>query len=545
MKSVLTVLAFLCCSLAVFGQSSKPKLVVGVVVDQMRQEYLWRFEENFGERGFKRLLKEGFQLKNAHYNYVPTYTGPGHTSVYTGTTPKYHGIISNNWYSRELGRMVYCAEDTTANAVGGSEKNGNISPVNNKTSTITDELKLSTQGAAKVIAFAIKDRGAALPAGHMPDGAYWYDSETGNFMTSDFYMDELPQWLQDFNASKKADAYLNGMWDFAIEEEKYTHSYADNNPYEGPFRGQRLPTFPYNLKELRKENGNYGLLADTPFGNTITTDVSLAALKAEQMGKDDVTDFLAISYSSTDYVGHRFGPHSKEIEDIYIRLDREIERLLTTLDAEVGQGNYTVFLTADHAVADVPNFLIDKNMGGGNFQFKRHKSDIEAKLSARFGAGEWIENYSSDQIFLNRSLIAERNIELYTIQQFAADLLLQLEGIAETYTGIDMLREEYSKDLKRKMQLGYNTKRSGDVLVVYEPNWIPSSYPTGTTHHSGYTYDTHVPILFFGHGIPQGESVRPYEVTDIAPTLSMLLEIKLPSSSIGTPVLEIFESKED
>ncbi len=538
---LLTLLILIASSTIALAQTERPKLVVGIIVDQMRQEYLYRFENHYGENGFKRLMNEGFEVKNGHYNYIPTYTGPGHASVYTGTTPRTHGIISNSWYSRELKGMMYCAGDSTVTAVGGTEKNGKISARNLLSTTITDELKLFTQGKSKVVGVAIKDRGSSLPAGHMADGAYWYDSSTGTFMSSTYYIDELPKWVQKFNKQDKADDYLKQKWNTVKSIETYVESAADNNPYETPFKGQRLPEFPYDLKKLRDENGNFGLISNTPFGNSLTTDFALAAIEGEALGDDEVTDFLALSYSSTDYVGHQFGPHSKEVQDTYIRLDQDLARLFEALDNQLGKDGYLVFLSADHAVADVPNYLKDLKVPAGNFVEKKHLPAITTALNAQYGVGDWLENASSDQVFLNLALLEERKVNKAEIQAFLADQLNQLEGVAQAFTGTDMTNNYYNSGSQALLQAGYNLDRSGDILLVYEPGWISSSWPTGTTHGSGYTYDTHVPILFYGWGIPKGSTVRKYAITDIAPTLSMLLNIKLPNGASGEPILEIFE----
>ncbi len=538
---LLTLLILIASSTIALAQTERPKLVVGIIVDQMRQEYLYRFENHYGENGFKRLMNEGFEVKNGHYDYIPTYTGPGHASVYTGTTPRTHGIISNSWYSRELKGMMYCAGDSTVTAVGGTEKNGKISARNLLSTTITDELKLFTQGKSKVVGVAIKDRGSSLPAGHMADGAYWYDSSTGTFMSSTYYIEELPKWVQKFNKQEKADDYLKQKWNTVKSIETYIESAADNNPYETPFKGQRLPEFPYDLKKLRDENGNFGLISNTPFGNSLTTDFALAAIEGEALGDDEVTDFLALSYSSTDYVGHQFGPHSKEVQDTYIRLDQDLARLFEALDNQLGKDGYLVFLSADHAVADVPNYLKDLKVPAGNFTEKKHLPAITTALNAQYGVGDWLENTSSDQVFLNLALLEERKVNKAEIQAFLADQLNQLEGVAQAFTGTDMTNNYYNSGSQALLQAGYNLDRSGDILLVYEPGWISSSWPTGTTHGSGYTYDTHVPILFYGWGIPKGSTVKKYAITDIAPTLSMLLNIKLPNGASGEPILEIFE----
>lgn len=519
--------------------TEKPKLVVGIVVDQMKQEYLTRFYGNFGEGGFKKFVEEGFMARNGHYNYSATSTGPGHASVYTGTTPAVHGIVNNSWYSRSLGRSVYCAEDTTELAVGGTDKNGHISPINLYSTTITDELKLSTQKKGKVIAMSIKDRGSALPGGHLSDGSYWYDSNTGTFMTSTYYMNDLPNWVKSFNAANHVDKYLNMTWDTFLPIEKYTVSGPDDSKYESGFKGKDTPTFPYNLKELRKDNGNFSLISSTPFGNSLLTELALAALDAENLGQDNTPDFLAVSYSSTDYIGHNFGPQSKEVQDTYIRLDRELAKLFDALDKKVGKGNYTVFLTADHAVAENSIRMKDDGFKIDNFSNGNARKAVTAALNTKYGEKAWIESFSSN-IHLNHELIEAEGVDLYEMQNFVADKMMEQSGIYIALTAHDLVTNNYTKDIKNLLQNAYHTKESGDVLVVMDPGWQTGG-SKGTGHGNSWTYDTHVPILFYGWGVKKGNSVREIHITDIAPSVSMLLNMRLPNGATGTPISEIFK----
>ncbi|WP_040400614.1 alkaline phosphatase PafA [Cecembia lonarensis] len=517
--------------------SKKPKLVVGLVVDQMRQEYFYKFEERYTEGGFKRLMKEGFMMKNAHYNYIPTYTGPGHASIYTGTTPATHGIIANNWYVRDLGRMIYCAEDSTVIAVGGTASNGKISPRNMYSTTISDELRFASNKRAKVVGIAIKDRGAALPAGHTGD-AYWFDSKTGEFMTSNYYHEELPGWVKDLNDKQLAQKYLSGKWETLFPIETYVQSIADDNPFEGPFIGMETATFPYDLPALMEYNDDYGLISTTPYGNTLTLDMAYAAIEGEKLGKRGETDLLAISFSSPDYIGHRFGPTSVELEDNYLRLDRELEQFFNYLDGEYGKGEYLVFLTADHAVADIVDYMLSEKVPAGNFNTRFILTQMRGFCAAKFGEGNWISSFTNEQVFINHELAKEKGIEVEQIQRELAEFLLRFDGIKEVYTATDMRRLDYMTGRKHLLQMGYNHKASGDLLLILEPAWLSSSW-RGTTHGTGYTYDTHVPIAFMGWNIPSGESSRYVTITDIAPTLSMLLNIRLPNGATGQPILEI------
>jgi predicted AlkP superfamily pyrophosphatase or phosphodiesterase len=540
MKRSIFILSLFILAIGLKGQTERPKLVVGIMVDQMKQEYIWRFENHFGEGGLKRLMNDGFAAKNGHYNYAATSTGPGHASVYTGTTPSVHGIVNNSWYSRLLKRSVYCAEDTAVVAVGGSERSGRISPMNLYSSTITDELKLSTQQQGKVIAMSIKDRGSALPGGHYSDGSYWYDSNTGDFMTSSYYMDELPDWMKAFNNRKLADKYLNETWNTVKPISEYNESGIDNSPYESGFKGKETPTFPYDLSKLRADNGNFGMLPSTPFGNTILNELALAAIDAEGLGADATTDFLAVSFSSPDYIGHNFGPQSKEVQDTYIRLDKEIESLLNALDSKVGKGNYVVFLTADHAVAENSLRMKNDKFRVDNFNSGEMGKALEKAVNEKYGEAKWFEVGRGYDLFLNHELIKEKKVNLYEMQLFVAQEAMKFEGVYLALTGTDLVRNSYSDLMRSLVQSAYHTKESGDVKLILDPAW-QSGRAKGTGHGNAWTYDTHVPIIFYGWGVKKGTSVRKIHITDIAPTLSMLLQIRLPNGATGQPIFEAFK----
>ncbi|MFC3881980.1 alkaline phosphatase PafA [Algoriphagus namhaensis] len=536
---ILGVALFFSLNLAAQNSPKKPKLVVGIVVDQMRQEYLYKYAARYGEDGFKRLMGDGFMMKNAHYNYIPTYTGPGHASVYTGTTPAVHGIIGNSWYSRKLNAAIYCAGDSTVSAVGGSQASGQISPRNMLTTTITDELRFSNNKKSKVVGIAIKDRGASLPAGHLGD-AYWYDSGTGEFMTSTYYSDALPKWVEDFNGRELAAKYLENTWNTLYPVDSYVNSIADNNDFEVGFGGKETPTFPYNLAELKAQNGELGMVATTPYGNTLTLDFAYAALEGEQLGMRGETDFLALSFSTPDYIGHRFGPTSVELEDNYLRLDQEIAKFLNYLDQTYGKGEYLIFLTADHGVADIATYMMSENVPAGNFRLSYVNGVLKAYFNEVYGEGEWIKNFSNDQIFLNTDLAIEKDIDIDDMEEAAARFMLRFNGVKEVYTSTAMRNVDFTEGSAALLQNGYNHKASGELLVILEPGWLTGG-PRGTTHGTGFSYDTHVPILFYGWGVKAGSSSRKVAITDIAPTLSMMLGIRLPNGSTGQPLLEILE----
>lgn len=527
----------------------KPKLVVGVVVDQMRQEYLYRFEKKFGNGGFRRLMGEGFMLTNAHYNYVPTYTGPGHASVYTGSTPAIHGIIGNDWYDKNAKKNVNCVEDDKQQPVGSAEGNGDVSPWRLLSTTVTDELKLFSQKKSKVIGLSLKDRGAVLPAGHLADAAYWYDGKTGKFISSTYYLAALPKWVDDFNALQLGDALLNKEWNTLLPIDQYTESGPDDSPYEVIWKGKDKPVFPYDLKKLRTLNGNFDLLPATPMGNDMLAAFALAALKGEQLGKSNQTDFLTVSFSSPDIIGHATGPNSVEIEDTYLRLDRNIEELLTRLDAEVGKNNYVVFLTADHAVVDVPQSLKDRRIAAGNFiDTKSLKGELNSMLQTHFPGKTIVESISNNQVFFNAESFGgdpkSAGIDLLIATDLVMNYLQAKEGVAQVFGKASLKQGSYAEaGVKGMIVRGFNFKRSGDIAFELEPGWITGGSSQGTTHGSSYTYDTHVPVLFFGKGISKGSSARYHTITDVAPTISVLLKIKFPSGCTGQPITEIIDGR--
>ena len=523
-----------------FDLTERPKLVVGIVVDQMRYDYLTRFYNRYGEGGFKRMMNEGFNCKNNHFNYIPTYTGPGHASIYTGTTPKYHGIISNDWYDKEIKKGVYCVQDDSIQSVGTSGSAGQMSPHRMKTTTFTDENRLFTQMQGKTIGIAIKDRGAILPAGHTANAAYWFQGQDeGNWISSTFYMNELPKWVKDFNKKHSVDSYLK-VWNTLYDISSYQESGPDLNNFEGGFNGKETATFPYDLSKLKDDNGGYDILKTTAYGNSLTADFAIEAIEAEQLGYDNITDILTVSFSSTDYIGHNFGVNSKEIEDTYLRLDLDIERLLKALDDKIGKDNYTVFLTADHAAINVPAYLQSVKIPAGYFNSREFSRKIIGFMEETYKSSNLIESISNDQIFLNRKKIKELDLDLDDVQEAIVNEIIDYKFIDKSYTATIMTTTSFSLGIEQLIQNGFSQKRSGDVVFILDPAVI-SYGKTGSTHGSAYSYDTHVPLLFFGKGIKQGETFQKTEITDIAPTMSALLNISYPNVNTGQPLDIVIE----
>jgi len=539
----LIIFSLLCSvGFSTFAQQQKPKLVVGIVIDQMRYDYLDRYWNKFSDDGFKKIIKGGFNCKNTHYNYMPTYTGPGHASIYAGTTPENHGIIANDWYNKKTKKMIYCAEDTTVKTIGSTSKDGLMSPKNMITTTITDQIKLNTNFRGKVIGISLKDRGAILPAGHKADAAYWFEGKnTGKWISSSYYFNELPKWVQEVNKKNSANTYLSKPWNTLLPIAEYTESIADNNPYEGVFDGEKTPTFPHNLPALRDKNENYSLIKNTPFGNNITTEMALAAIIGEKLGEDEITDFLALSYSSPDYIGHQFGPMSVEVQDNYLRLDQDIAQLLAYLESKFGKDEILIFITADHGAVDVPQFLIDNHIPAGYFDKKKMAVDLKSFCLAKWNVADLIENISNNNVFLNHESIAKNNLNVAQIEQEIANYLLTFEGVSQTFTATTLKTTVITENIAANIQRGFSQSRSGDVIYVLASGWINDGYHTGTTHGSPYHYDTHVPLLWYGHQIPKGETTKKVVIPDIAATLAVLLNINAPSACTGNPIKDLIK----
>ncbi len=518
----------------------RPKLVVGLMIDQMRWDYLYRFHDRYGEGGFKRLLRDGFSCENTYIPYVPTYTAIGHSTVYTGSVPAIHGIAGNDFIIQQSGQRMYCTQDDDVSGVGTEGSEGKQSPRNLLVSTITDQLKLASNFRSKVIGIAIKDRGGILPAGHFADAAYWFEGKSGNWISSTFYMQELPGWVNTFNERKLAEQYLQQDWNTLYPIETYTQSIADDNAYEATYVGETAAVFPKKLGELVKDNG-LGLIRTTPFGNTLTLDLAKAAIESERLGNnaDGCTDFLCVSLSSTDYVGHQFSVNAIEVEDTYLRLDRELEAFFAYLDEQVGDGEYTLFITADHGASHNPLFFLDKRGNAGYFDERNAMTGLNALLAERFGQDKLVRSLMNYQVHLAHDVIDANDLDEDDIKETAIKYLRKLEGVSFV---VDMEKAGASSipyRIRERIVNGYNLKRSGSIQIILDPQWYSGSPRSrGTTHGTWASYDAHIPFVLMGWGIEHGTTNRETHMTDIAPTLAALLHIEEPNGNIGQPVLE-------
>lgn len=517
--------------------TERPKLVVGIVVDQMRWDYLYRYYDRYAaDGGMKRFLHQGFSCENTLIPYTPTITACGHTCIYTGSVPAIHGITGNGWYDRDLQRTVYCTEDKSVKTVGAENRTGEMSPRNMLTTTISDELKLATNKSSKVIGVAIKDRGGILPAGHTANTAYWYDGSTGNWVTSTYYRNDLPQWLKDLNAQKLVDKYYAQGWNTLYPIETYKQSTADEKPYEGKPLGADQKGFPYDLSKFAGKS--YGAISSTPYGNSLTIDVAKAAVVNEQLGADDTTDLLAVSFSSPDYIGHAFGPNSIEAEDNYLRFDRDLGAFFQFLDEKVGKGQYLVFLSADHGVAHVPGFMKENKLPAGTIDDSRWNKELEQGLKQQFGAEKLVVSTYNYQIHLNHPLIDSLKLDEKAIKNYIVQYLNKQEGIARAFDLAEVMTVPLNAKVREMLVNGYYPRRGGDIQVILQPGWIDGG-STGTTHGLWNPYDAHIPLLFYGWHIKPGKTNRETYMTDIAPTLAALLHIQTPNGTVGHVIEEV------
>ncbi len=536
--SILALVLF--CTVTVEAQQTikRPKLIVGIVVDQMRWDYLYRFYDRYDANGgFKRMLNQGFTCENTLIPYTPTYTGCGHSSIYTGSVPAINGITGNYWWDRDQMRSVYCTEDKTVNTVGSATSAGKQSPRNMLTTTICDELRIATNFKSKVVGISIKDRGGILPAGHSANAAYWYDGGVGKWITSTYYMNELPKWVNDFNAQKLVDKYYEKGWNTLYPINTYTLSTADEKSHEAKTLGGNK--FPYDMKAYMGKD--YGKVSTTPMGNTLTAEFAKATLVAEQLGADDITDFLAVSFSSPDYIGHTFGPNSVEAEDGFLRLDKELGSFLDFLDAKVGKGQYTVFLSADHGVAHTPEYMTENKMPGGRVFMSDITKQLNIALNEKFNITPVVVYDDNYQFGLNHPKIDSAKLDAEDIIEWIVTRMSKDSNIARIFSLEELNEVPLPGTVRNMLNNGYYKRRSGDIQFLLKPNYIDAWSNTGTTHGLWNPYDTHIPLLWYGWGIKQGKTNRETYMTDIAPTIAALLRIQMPNGNVGQVITEVLK----
>ena len=525
--------------LPVMGQAvARPKLVIGIVVDQMRWDYLYRYYDRYGAGGFKRLLNEGFSCEDTYISHLPSYTAVGHSTIFTGSVPSIDGIAGNDWIDQATGKDIYCVADSAVQPVGGTSPAGNMSPRNLLATTVTDELMLATNFRSRVVGVSLKDRASILPAGHTPTGAFWFDDIKGVFSTSTWYMPALPDWVEKFNALGEPEKLAAGGWNTLYPLNTYIQSTADSMPWEGLFKDEKAPVFPHDiLKAYREDHDN---IRSSPFGNTLTLDFARAAVDGYSLGQREVTDFLTINCASTDYVGHKYGPNSIEIEDVYLRLDKDLAAFFSYLDGKVGKGSYLVFLTADHGASHAVNFLKAHQIPAGLSGIRKIVQGLNDTLGTVTGVKDLVISGTNYYINFNLARIRQSGLSMDTLKKVSMTYLLHQTGLQYVIDMANIGAANLPKTIEGMVINGYDRKRSGSILLLPEPGWFDGT-DRGTTHGTWNPQDTHIPLVFMGWGIRHGVSYRTVHMTDIAPTVSALLHVQMPDGNIGEVIPEVIK----
>jgi predicted AlkP superfamily pyrophosphatase or phosphodiesterase len=521
----------------------KPRLIIGIIVEQLKYDQLEKFRDRLGENGIKTLINEGTYFRNASFWYMLTQSAPAHATISTGAEPSFHGITSDSWYVPLKNELINCTKDNDVNPVGGSFESGLHSPVNLQASTFSDELSMSSNKRAKVFGVGITEKSAIFSAGHSANAAYWFDNTTGTWMSSSYYISQLPGWVNDFNAMRYPDTYLNSIWSLSRPLGDYVDCLPDSNKYETGFGG--INYFPYDLKKIRSKfttsaKSDFSFIRETPFANTLTTNFAIKLIENEQLGKDDITDYISICYNSTDYIGHRFGPSSVEMGDAIFRLDVEIKNLLSYLNDKIGKRDILIYFTAAHGISEIPAVLETNHIPAGYFNQNQALQLLRSYLNAVYGEGDWVKGYFERQVFLNRTLIEDARLSLDEVQKKVARFLVQFTGVSAAYPYSAFEANDFGTGNLRRIINNFNPQRSGDVIVTLNPGWVERDGDFVTNHNSPYEYDSHVPLIWYGWTVNRSTVARNVNMTDIAATLSSLCRIPYPNACSGEPMFELF-----
>ncbi|MCQ2975709.1 MAG: alkaline phosphatase family protein [Bacteroidales bacterium] len=544
MKTRISILIFLM-TLSLIAKSQiykEPSLVVAIVVDQMRYDCIYRYGRHFGENGIKRLINEGTTCTNAHYEYLITESAPGFATIFTGANPCNNGIIGNSWFERLENKVQTAVGDNNYQSVGAISNTGQSSPLQIRGTTLGDEIKLATFKRSKVFSISLNNRSAILAGGRLADGVYWLDDSTGNWITSSYYQPMLPLWVNDFNNKHLCDSYIEKGWYTLKNNRQYIESLPDNSIYEIGFAGQTI--FPYNLQQLSKYI-KYGIMKYTPYGNSIVTDFAISTIENEKLGSDEFPDLLVVNYSAPGNISDAYGIRSIELEDTYLRLDNEVKTLLDSLDVKVGKNNYIVFFTSDRGSADAPSFLKELGIPGGQLNCKNSMTILNSYLSGLYGQAKWVDKYHSRNIYLNQILIESKHLNLSEVQNMAAQLMMEFEGIDNAIPSTSLLKGNYSSGIWQQAQNTFCSEKSGDILLNFAPGWQEVSETSQeysvSSQNSPYSHDTHVPLIFYGKNVRHKTVNRSISITDIAPTLATYLSICAPDYSSGKVINEVME----
>ncbi len=539
--SLLLILSFISNS---FAQSAKlmtpekPKLIVLISVSQFRHDYISRYWNKFSDNGLKKLVGRGSYCKNTSYDYIISDKGVGTATIVSGTNPSEHGIVADSWYSDLKGQIIPAIYDESVNTTGGPYDAGKCSPQQLICSTIADELNLSTNFKSKVIGISLEPASAVISAGHTADAAYWFDIQNGNFISSSYYMESLPEWVNNFNNKKLPDTYLDQSWSNILPINEYTESLPDENNYETGFGKNSV--MPYKMEDIAKlfrKKEKYKVLNTTPFGDNIVKDFAIQSIVNDSLGADSYTDMLFLNFTALEQIGQLFGPLSVEMEDAVLRFDREIAHFIEFIDNYVGIENTMIIFTAEHGLPYSPEYLTDHNIPSGYFNSSSAISLLKSYLNNVYGKGEWISEYHGQQIYLNRTLIESAELNFSDFQDDIANLMLQFEGVKNTLTSSTLSKTDFTHGPFLKIQNGYNQKRSGDIIIHLNNGWVEQE----GRNIVSFGTDSRVPLIFYGWKIKKKTVITPVDLIDITPTISTLLDISYPNSSTGIPIEEVIK----
>lgn len=510
-----------------------PKLVVTIIVDQMRYDYWERSPQLFSTNGFRLLLERGAFMTSAKYNYFPTVTGPGHASYLSGCGPAVHGIVGNDWYDKRTGKDIYCCADTNVTAVGTTNKS-QMSPRNLIGGTVADQMRL--RYGSKVIGISLKDRGAILPSGKKPYGAFWFDSKTANFITSTYYMTNLPTWVSEFNELKIPQGFVGKTWERLFDAKEY--SFDDNAPGEGRLSKETNSVF---IHTIHPSTNNVDAVLQSPFGDELITQFAIAAIDGEKLGQEETPDMLCLSYSSNDMVGHTFGPYSHEIQDLTFRLDRQFEKLFNHIEEKVGLANTIIVVTADHAVAPAPEFAKSMGLDGHRWDSGKFVTNLVRHLETNYGSGKYFlaNKLSYNGLYFNHDTLHEKRLDGREFSDVIREFALSTGFFQTCFSREQLLDGTAPGWIGTTVINGYNAERSPDIVLIGKPYGLASTSKSGTTHGSPYAYDTRIPVVFFGRSFKPGRYADEFFITDIAATLCAALRITEPPGSVGKVAIRI------
>lgn len=516
---------------------NQTRLVVVLNVEQMRADYISRFWNQLQEGGVKRLVNGGMVCENASMDLHIQKTVTGVPTLFTGVYPSRHGIVNDSWYDRLRQNDTDALRDDYFMTVGSDSKEGQLSAAKLLSPTIGDVMKLSSQNQSKVFSVALNANSAVFSAGHSADGAYWMDEQTGNMISSSYFVDQFPNWVRTFNDKGFAEMYVNRDWETLLPSTSYKESLPDDYLLE-PGYYEKWNTFPYKLSKLKSRAGSYKILKTTPFGNTMVKDFALALIEAEKLGQDLTPDLLAVNFSSMDYEQGAFNPHSVEIQDLFLRLDRNIEHLLNYLDKEVGRDQYIVVLSSACSTGYPVNYLKEEfNMPVGFVAPERMVALLKSYLNISYGQGEWVEFIGDQQIYLNRDLIEKEGLELGRVQEKAAAFINQFEGVKLALPAISFEQGDYMKSQLAVIANSFNFKRSGDILYALEDGWQPEYKYKRTIYND----NSRIPMIWYGKGVGKGSTLKQVEAVDMVPTILYSLGLGIPKHCSGHIIKDVLQ----